>query len=216
MEFSKKYHSDEFAQNYYNKHVSGFWRKLSNRLEQGTARKALVLAGNPQSILDIPCGAGRFWDMLAENQSRRLYAMDNSQHMIDAAMARQNQVTSDRFEACQASAFEIPLADNAVECVFCIRLFHHIGRHEDRLALLAELSRVTSDTIILSLWVDGNYLAWRRKKKEKHRKKQRYQNRFVVPASEFERGISESGLRIEKRLDMLPYMSMWRTYVLRK
>jgi len=215
MEFSEKYHSAEFANHYYSKHVSGFWRRLSNRLEQHIARKALMQAGNPGSVLDIPCGAGRFWNMLEENPSRKLIAMDNSQHMIDVALARQG-TSGTRFETQQASAFAIPLADNAVECIFCIRLVHHIGGHEDRLALLQEFSRMASGSIIISLWVDGNYLAWRRKRKQTYREDHRYQNRFVIPASVFENEVAESGLRIEKRLDLFPYLSMWRTYVLRK
>lgn len=215
MEFSEKYHSAEFANHYYSKHVSGFWRRLSNRLEQHIARKALMQAGNPGSVLDMPCGAGRFWNVLEENPSRKLIAMDNSQHMIDVALARQG-TSGTRFETRQASAFEIPLADNAVECIFCIRLVHHIGGHEDRLALLQEFSRVASGSIIISLWVDGNYLAWRRKRKQTYREGHRYQNRFVIPASVFENEVAESGLRIEKRLDLFPYLSMWRTYVLRK
>ena len=191
MEFSSKYHSAEHAQNYYSKHNSGLLRRLSNRLEQGVARKALRQAGNPRSVLDIPCGAGRFWELLAEDRSRKLYAMDNSQHMIDAALAEQHHATSSRFETRQASAFEIPLAANAVECIFCIRLMHHIGQREDRLALLKEFSRVTSDSIIISLWVDGNYMAWRRKRNEAHRKGHRYQNRFVIPDGVFEREVAE-------------------------
>ena len=91
--------------------------------------------------------------------------MDNSQHRIDVALARQG-TSGARFKTQQASAFEIPLADNAVECVSCIRLVHHIGGHEKRLALLQEFSRVASGSIIISLWVDGNYQAWRRKSKQ--------------------------------------------------
>jgi len=216
LEFSKKYHSTEHAHNYYRKHVSGFWRNLSNSLEQNIARKAVTQAGNPGSVLDIPCGAGRFWNVLAANQSRKLYAMDNSQHMIDAALAGQEHAISDRFETLQASAFEIPMAENAVECVFCIRLLHHFGRHEDRLALLKEFSRVTADSIIISLWVDGNYLAWRRKRNEMHRKSHRYKNRFVIPASVYESEVAESGLKIDKHFDLFPCLSMWRMYVLRK
>ena len=216
MDFSKKYHNAEFAQDYYSKHRSGFWRRLSNSLEQRIARKALIKAGNPVSVLDIPCGAGRFWALLAENQSRKLYAMDNSQHMIDAALAGHEQAISDRFETQQASAFEIPMTENAVECVFSIRLLHHFGVHEDRLALLKEFSRVTSDSIVLSLWVEGNYQAWRRKRIEVYRKKRRYDNRFVIPVGLFEEEVAESGLTIVAHFDLFPYLSMWRTYVLRK
>jgi len=219
LEFSNKYHSTSHAENYFSKHTSGFWRSLSNRLELNIARKTLMQAGNPDSVLDVPCGAGRFWDLLAENKSRKLIAMDNSQHMINVALAKQRQIHRTKIETHKASAFEIPLPDNAVECIFCIRLLHHIGRHEDRLALLKEFKRVTSDGVIISLWIDGtpgNFQAWRRKRRNAHRMSHRYHNRFLVPAAVFESEISESGLEIEKSFDLMPYLSMWRTYVLRK
>ena len=111
---------------------------------------------------------------------------------------------------------EIPMTENAVECVFSIRLLHHFGKHDDRLALLKEFSRVASDSIILSLWVEGNYQAWRRKRMEFDRKKRRYDNRFVIPVGLFEEEVAESGLRIDSHFDLFPYLSMWRTYVLRK
>ena len=49
------------------------------------ARRALALAGNPKSVLDLPCGAGRFWELLAENPERELYAADNSENMVAVA-----------------------------------------------------------------------------------------------------------------------------------
>ena len=87
--------------------------------------------------------------------------MDNSQHMIDVALARQPQASSARFETHKASAFEIPLTEKSVGCVFCIRLMHHIGRHEDRLALLKEFSRVTSDSIVISLCMANSLITSR-------------------------------------------------------
>ena len=51
------YTSDsEHARRYFEKHNSGFWRRLSNWREIDMARKALVIAGRPRSVLDLPCG----------------------------------------------------------------------------------------------------------------------------------------------------------------
>jgi hypothetical protein len=46
-EFAEKY-DPEHARMYFEKHNSGFWRRLSTWREVGMARKALQLAGNPQ------------------------------------------------------------------------------------------------------------------------------------------------------------------------
>jgi hypothetical protein len=55
-----------------------------------------------------------------------------------------------------------------------MRLLHHIGLPEDRNTILKEFSRVTRGEILVSLWVDGNLQASRRKKHENKRAGTRY------------------------------------------
>jgi len=215
LEFSKKY-DQQHAERYFHKHDSGFWRQLSTWRDRQVARKALKLAGNPKSVLDVPCGTGRFWGVLAEQPERIIHACDNSQHMINAGLKFRDPKVVERIQSFQGSAFELSVDDELVETVFCIRLIHHMGVTEDRLKLLKELRRVTSSTVIISLWVDGNLQAWKRKKKEAEKYKEGYQNRFLIPAKTIESEFEKVGLQVEHRLDFIPYHSMWRTYVLRK
>jgi hypothetical protein len=123
-----------------------------------------------------------------------------------------------RFRLLQCSAFAITLPDNSVDCVFSIRLMHHIGESTNRVALLKEFRRVTRDTVVLSLWVDGNYKAWRRRKLEEKRRQggEKSDNRFIVPSAQFEQECRDAGLVIVGHVDFLPRVFMWRTYVLRK
>lgn len=219
LEFSKKYDADH-ARYYFDKHETEFWRRLSNWRDHQVARRALQLAGNPASVLDAPCGTGRFWDVLAENPARIIQASDNSQNMIDTGLALRPPEIAARVRAFQASVFQLPVADNFVECVFCIRFMHHLGQAEQRLALLKELHRVAARSVVVSLWVDGNFQSWRRERHEA-RKRARgvvkaYQNRFVTPATVVEDEFRQAGFRIGARLDFLPYYSAWRTYVLFK
>ena len=159
--FAEKY-DQTHAREYFDKHNSGLWRRLSTWRELGMARKALVLAGRPRSVLDLPCGTGRFWSMLAEEKIRKIYVADNSQSMVDTGLAlRPREVVSRIEKSFQCSAFDTELPENFVECVFCIRLLHHIARSEDRIRMLREFARVSSGSVIVSLWVDGNYKAYR-------------------------------------------------------
>jgi len=211
-QFSQKYDSRQ-AQSYYQKHQHGFWRNLSNRGDQRIARNALKDAGEPLKVLDIPCGAGRFWPLLAAHPERELYAMDYSQDMLDMALAAYPELAP-RMTARQASAFDIPLPDKHIDCVFCIRLIHHLGDAADRIKLLQELKRVSNGHIIISLWVDGNYQSWRRIKKEQKRPSRAYQNRFILPRRQFEAEVEQCGLKIIKHYDLVPRISIWRTYLL--
>jgi hypothetical protein len=70
--------------------------------------------------------------------------------------------------------------------------------------------------VIVSLWVDGNFKAWKRQRAERNRDKREYQNRFVLPAATVEKEFEEAGFRIQEQLDFIPLYAMWRVYVLRK
>ena len=69
LDFSEKY-DDQHAQRYLRKHKDGLGRRLSHLRDEQLARKALALVGEPGLVLDLPCGAGRFWPLLAEKPNR--------------------------------------------------------------------------------------------------------------------------------------------------
>ena len=215
LEFSKKY-NQQHANQYYEKHQDGFWRRLSDWREHQIARNALSIAGNPLEVLDAPCGTGRFWGVLAENPKRIIHASDFSQSMIDTGLANRPKHIAERIQSFQASAFDLPVPNDFVDCIFSIRFVHHLGESHDRLRLLKEFHRVSRDTVILSMWVDGNLKAMARQSLEQRRPKRAYQNRFVIPAATIEEEFAASGFTVEARLDFLKYYHMWRTYVLRK
>lgn len=219
LEFSRKYDRDH-ARQYFEKHQNGLWRKLSHQRDEQLARKALRLASDPGLVLDLPCGAGRFWPLLAEKANRTIIGADNSADMLDIACRAQPEEVVKRVRPLQTSAFAIDLPDNAVDSIFCMRLMHHVGQANDRMALLREFHRVTRDSVIVSLWVDGNFKAWKRKRLEQARKRENgqesYQNRFVLPVATVESEFEQAGFRIQKRMDFLPLYALWRVYVLRK
>ncbi|MXS21780.1 MULTISPECIES: class I SAM-dependent methyltransferase [Pseudomonas] len=220
LPFSQKYDADH-ARQYYLKHQDGLARRLSNWRDQQLARQALSIAGQPNLVLDLPSGAGRFWPLLAEKRNRLIIGADYSENMLATARAQQPAEVVARVKTLQTSAFAIDLSDNSVDCIFCMRLFHHVGEAADRLALLQEFHRVTRDSVILSLWVDGNFKAWRRQALERRRQAEGrdrggYQNRFIVERSQFEAEVAQAGFVVDRALDFLPGYAMWRVYVLRK
>lgn len=215
LEFSEKY-NDEHAKQYFLKHDDGMWRRLSNLRDHQIVRKALHIAGDPRTVLDVPCGTGRFWDVLTERPDRVIHACDYSQSMIDVGLAHRPKEITRRIRVFQASAFDMPVEDDFVESIFCIRFIHHLGNSQDRLTLLRELHRVTSNTVILSLWVDGSIKAWSRKRLERKRRARSYQNRFVLPKKTIEHEFDLCGFDVLAHLDFSRVFSMWRTYVLRK
>ncbi|UST77117.1 class I SAM-dependent methyltransferase [Pseudomonas siliginis] len=215
LDFSEKY-DDQHAQRYLRKHQQSLGRRLSHLRDEQVGRKALALAGDPGLVLDLPCGAGRFWPMLAEKPNRVIIGADNSESMIKTAMQGQPAEVVKRVQPLHTSAFDIALPDNSVDSIFCMRLLHHIGEAEHRRVILREFERVTRDSVIVSLWVDGNFKAWKRKRAERDRPSHDYQNRFLIPASTIEKEFEQAGFRIQEQLDFIPLYAMWRVYVLRK
>ncbi|WP_222834407.1 class I SAM-dependent methyltransferase [Pseudomonas sp. SC3(2021)] len=215
LDFSEKY-DDQHAQKYLRKHKESLGRRLSHWRDEQLARKALALVGEPGLVLDLPCGAGRFWPLLGEKTNRVIIGADNSESMIKTAMASQPADVVKRVQPLHTSAFDIALPDNAVDSIFCMRLLHHIGEAEHRRTILREFERVTRDSVIVSLWVYGNFKAWKRQRAEQKRDKRQYQNRFVLPAATVEKEFEEAGFRIQEQLDFIPLYAMWRVYVLRK
>jgi len=215
LEFSEKY-DEQHAREYFHKHRRGLSRRLSNQRDQQLARRALALVGDPGLVLDLPCGAGRFWSLLAEKPNRVIIGADNSEAMLGTALEAQPSDVVKRVRPLHTSAFDIALPDNAVDSIFCMRLLHHIGEPAHRLAILKEFERVSRDSVIVSLWVDGNFKAWKRKRLERTCGQKDYQNRFVLPTDTVEEEFRQAGFRIQERLDFLPLYAMWRVYVLRK
>ena len=154
--------------------------------------------------------------MLAEKHNRVIIGADNSVSMLKTAMRTQPADVVKRVQPLHTSAFDIALPDNAVDSIFCMRLLHHIGEAEQRLTILREFERVTRDSVIVSLWVDGNFKAWKRKRAERLRGQEGYQTRFVLPAATIEKEFEQAGFHIQGQMDFLPLYAMWRVYVLRK
>lgn len=59
LDFSRKY-DFEHSQQYLHKHQDGLARRLSHWRDVQVARRALQMADEPNLVLDLPCGAGRF------------------------------------------------------------------------------------------------------------------------------------------------------------
>lgn len=219
LKFSEKYDQDH-AERYFLKHHATLARRMSHLRDEQMVRKALKLAGDPGLVLDLPCGAGRFWPLLSEKKSRIIIGADNSADMLSTACTLQDQDIVKRVKPLQTSAFNISLPNNSVDTIFSMRLLHHIGEAENRMTMLREFHRVTRETVILSLWVDGNYKSWRRTRQEAARRASGrqgdYQNRFVLHRATAEAEFLSAGFAIEERIDFIPLYAMWRVYLLRK
>jgi len=198
----------------------GLSGRLAHWRDEQVARQALKIAGEPGLVLDLPSGSGRFWGVLTEHSNRVVLAADHSPEMLAIGEASFPAEKLKRIKTFQTSALSIELSANAVDCIFCMRLFHHVADRDHRAAILREFHRVTRDTVIIALWVDGNIKSWRRKRLERVRATVEpavlRKNRFVVGRAQIEGEFAAAGFQILGHHDVLPGYAMWRVYVLQK
>ncbi|NNM60165.1 MAG: methyltransferase domain-containing protein [Legionellales bacterium] len=214
--FANKYDYDR-AVGYFYRYYKSPRKRLINWFEQKMAKRALAAAGYPTKILDIPCGTGRFWEVLKHNPSTKLYVSDFNIAMLEVGLEKRSADLTSNMDASIASAFNLPFPNDSFESIFCMRFIHHINNPDDRLQLLRELARVTADTVCISAWVEKTgYKGENRLKKQAFRDPQKEYNKFMLPHELLLQEFETAGFELVNYTDLLPHVSVWRLYVLRK
>ena len=202
----------EFAERYDREHAQvcrevrpeGVLRRLAMWREQSLIRRALKVAGEPGLVLDLACGAGRFWPLLAEHGNRVILAADPSQGMLDHARTHHSTGLLARVTLFKSSVFTIDMPENAVDCIFCMQLFHHVRDRDHRQAILREMHRVSRDGLILSVPLG------------RAAEQGCDPLRIVVNKDEIEGQFERAGFSILKQYEVLPGCGMGSIYILRK
>lgn len=132
--------------------------QLLNAMEMQFAQRAMDLVGPEGSVLDMPCGSGRFFEIFSP--AKELYLFDYSAAMLDQLVIRHPEAKTRDLRA--ADILAIPLEDNSVDLAFCMRLFHHMEEADTRRTALRELSRISKRYVAFSYYSTRN---WRYLKK---------------------------------------------------
>jgi SAM-dependent methyltransferase len=113
------------------------------------------------SLLDIPCGTGRF-SQLWSDRNLHVIGADLALPMLAEAQAKYPQSTY-----LAADLAKLPFADNSVDVAICVRFLHLVRDPDLRVAFLKELNRVSRLGAIIdyrhgrTLRVWGRHLRYR-------------------------------------------------------
>jgi ubiquinone/menaquinone biosynthesis C-methylase UbiE len=127
-----------------------------------TARELDLLAEvwpgrDDETVLDVPCGAGRLLDFLRQRGHRCIWA-DGALAMVQEARRRQQAPPA----AVQAHALQLPLGDRSVDGVVQFRFLHHLPPAAAKTAV-AEACRVARRFVVASFFHPCSSHHWQRR-----------------------------------------------------
>jgi SAM-dependent methyltransferase len=143
------YQSSEVASDYDFHRFGSPERQRRNARKWKTIRRALACAGGTSAIgtiLDLPCGTGRFTGHLAR-EGFDIVGSDIAMEMMQVA-AKQLAGTPRLHGYVRADAEHLPLPDGAIDCVMSIRFLLHVDP-ATRVSIVGEMARVSARWLIL-------------------------------------------------------------------
>lgn len=99
-----------------------------------------------ETVLDLPCGAGRLLPLLRDHFGHRVVQADGALAMLRTADERGRAS-----ERVQADALAMPFADAAVDGVVVFRFLHHLAPQAQR-HVVAEACRVARRFVVVSFF----------------------------------------------------------------
>jgi SAM-dependent methyltransferase len=141
------YRSSKVAEDYDFHRFSSPERQKRNARKWAAIQKALSLTEGVKTILDLPCGTGRFTGALAR-QGYEIVGSDIAMEMLQkAASIPDGQQPSIRGYV-QANAEHLPLRDDILDCVVSIRFMMHVDP-ATRVRMLREFRRVSRRWVLV-------------------------------------------------------------------
>jgi ubiquinone/menaquinone biosynthesis C-methylase UbiE len=143
------YRSSQVAEDYDFHRFSSPERQKRNARKWAAIRAALREATGVRTILDLPCGTGRFTGALAR-EGFEIIGSDISLEMLHKAASQENQDGQQPSIRgyVQANAEALPLRNDALDCVVSIRFMMHVDP-VTRVRMLREFARVSRRWVIV-------------------------------------------------------------------
>jgi len=158
--YQAEYQQVENAATYNLAYRDKLLKRSSTRREFDLIGRHVASVGRSHTILDLPCGGGRLTPAFA----------GSAELVIEADIAL-GQVLYGRAESSvatprvwmTASAFHIPLRDQAVDGTISVRLSHHLPTQAERERHLTELLRVSRRFVIMTFFDHWSLKNWLRR-----------------------------------------------------
>ena len=119
-----------------------------DHLERRFAQMLVTRIGQGGTIIDVPCGDGRFSSILG--QANLLASADYDPDMVLATQVKHENLVLGRLLIADITS--LPFASDSADLTFSMRLLHHIPESKTRIAVLKELARVSRTWVAVSFY----------------------------------------------------------------
>jgi ubiquinone/menaquinone biosynthesis C-methylase UbiE len=167
-EYQQAYREVEEAEFYNREYQERLLKRWSTAAEYRLLDRLLGSQGRSEVILDLPSGGGRLSPRIAAHADLLIEA--------DIALGqvlygkRQSPLDTPQIWMT-ASAFHIPLRDDAVDGTVCPRLCHHLPSAAERERLIEELLRVSRRFVVMTFFDYYSLKNWLRRLRAPFNKK---------------------------------------------
>jgi ubiquinone/menaquinone biosynthesis C-methylase UbiE len=173
--------------------LSNFRAQIVGKREEKAVVEMLKGIEAGENVLDIPCGTGRYTEILLK-KGDSVTGADISDEMMEYAKINTLKYGDAQFKV--ADAAKLPFANNEFDGVLCIRLYQRIPK-EIRVEMLKEVSRVSRKWGILFFGMKTPWLDIRQWVRNLFIRG-RANNPNAITFEEMKRELDEAGLKIER------------------
>lgn len=193
------YNSERGARSYQADYGRKLHRKVSDRLERRVLGSLFRRIGPLESLLDLPCGAGRLFGLFREAAGEVVEA-DWSFPML--RLSRESASAGAKGHI-RCNGLGLPFKDRAFECVVSIRLNHHFDLQQERERHLEELLRVARRAVVLTWFSHHSFRAWSRRLRARLGSGKR--PKYTLKRSDVRRIAAARGFRLEAARPLTPF-----------
>jgi 2-polyprenyl-3-methyl-5-hydroxy-6-metoxy-1,4-benzoquinol methylase len=152
------------AERYDRERFSSLAGRTFNALEKHNIRKAFRQVPRDQTVLDLPCGTGRFAEVLLE-QGFKVVGVDISAPMLEVARRKLKRFGT-QFDTLVADAHELSRYEKKrYDVALCARVLMHFPL-EEQISFLRSVAELTKGRVVFSQSLSTPYQRFRRRVKQ--------------------------------------------------
>ena len=152
------------AERYDRERFSSLSGRVFNALEKHNMRKAFRAVPREHTVMDLPCGTGRFSEVLLE-EGFKVVGVDISQAMLEVAKRKVERFGT-RFETRVGDVRELAKQESKVyDVALCARVLMHFPLDE-QITFLRSVAKLTRGRVVFTQSLSTPYQRFRRRIKE--------------------------------------------------